>query len=122
MLSASLALVAAAGLLGLVLILLHGLRKWTTAARLGLFHAVLGAGGTALLIAALAASPARGAAAGAGGFGRAASWFLLFAFLAGLSIWRARRRGRAETLLLIGIHATLAVFGIVFLATYVAAP
>lgn len=107
--------------IGLGLVLLHGLRRRRLAGRIGLFHAALGAAGLALLIWALGTLPPRGLTEGAGGFGEVAAVLLGFAFLAGVSLWRGRRR-RGDPTLLIGIHATLAIFGVVILAAYFAAP
>lgn len=121
MLAASLWIFGATVLLGLLLVMLHALQRWRVVTPLGLVHAAAGAAGLAVLIFALLSSPARGVSEGVGTFGRVAATMLGFAFLAGASIWRGRRK-RSDPTVLIGIHASLAIFGVVILAAYLAAP
>jgi hypothetical protein len=55
---------------------------------------------------------------GVGAFGRIAAVLLAMALLAGLAIVAIRLRRRRVPGLVIGIHATLAVSGVVILAAY----
>lgn len=85
---------------------------------LALMHAALALGGYALLAVALR-GPARGADQGTAAFGLTAAALLAVAIAAGLGIFvrfRVRRKGASA---LVGIHAALAVSGIVILAAYV---
>jgi hypothetical protein len=83
-------------------------------------HAALALGGLAVLLVALG-MPRPPAAGGTGGFGAgAAALFALAASLGGAIFLRFRRRHRPVNGL-IGVHATLAVFGVVVLAAYVLA-
>ena len=83
----------------------------------GAVHAVLATAGFVLLLLALAGPP-RGAAMGVAGFGRVAAVFLALALLSGLMPLSARLRRRRLKLpsLVIGLHATLAISGVVILA------
>jgi hypothetical protein len=85
---------------------------------LGALHGALGAAGLALLLLALRGPP-RGAAMGVAGFGTVAVVLLGIALIAGLAVLASRLRGRAIGGLLIAIHASLAIAGIVILAAYV---
>jgi len=87
---------------------------------LALTHAALALGGFALLAVALQGPP-RGAAQGTAAFGLTAAALLAVAIAAGLGIFvrfRLRRKGANA---LVGVHAALAVGGIVILAAYVLA-
>jgi hypothetical protein len=83
----------------------------------GASHGVLGAIGLIMLLLALRGPP-RGEAMGVGAFGRIAAVLLAMALLAGLAILVVRLRHRRTPGLLIGIHATLAISGVVILAAY----
>ncbi|MGH7212326.1 MAG: hypothetical protein ACREF1_12805, partial [Acetobacteraceae bacterium] len=83
-------------------------------------HGSLGACGLVLLLVALR-GPARGVAYGAGGFGTMAAVLLGCAILAGLIVLRVRLRSR-DPMMAIGLHATLAIFGLALLAAYAAMP
>lgn len=86
------------------------------ARKLGLFHGGLGAVGLLVLVLAL-----RGAihpVVGAAGFGRIAAWLFGIGLLVGLLILATARRGRAS--ILVAVHATLAISGIVVLLALVA--
>jgi hypothetical protein len=116
-LSLSLVLVLIAAALGALLVWLH-LRPDAPRPRweLGALHGVLGAGGLATLVLALQGPP-RGEAMGVGAFGRIAAVLLAFALAMGLVLLIRRRRGRL-TSGPIGIHATIAISGVVILAAY----
>lgn len=119
MLPLSFVLLLIATLLGTALAALH-LRagradppRWP----LGALHGVLGTAGLAALLLALRGPP-RGEAMGVEPFGRIAAVLLAVALLAGLVVLTARLRYRRVPGLAIGIHATLAVSGVVILAAY----
>lgn len=84
----------------------------------GLVHGGLGATGLIILLTALRAGAIH-PAAGFAGFGQAAAWLFGIALLVGLAILALShgRRGRAS--LLIAVHATLAISGIVVLMALV---
>jgi hypothetical protein len=87
---------------------------------LALTHALIALGGFALLAVALAGPP-RGAADGTAAFGLTAAVLLAIAAAAGFGIFvrfRLRRKGANG---LVGLHAALAVGGVVILAAYVLA-
>lgn len=107
-------------MLGLALALPHGLRRTRLLRLTGPLHGILGASGLVLLLVALR-GPTRGVAYGAGGFGTMAAILLGCAILAGLLVLRARLRTRGP-MMAIGIHATLAIFGLVLLAAYASMP
>ena len=115
-------------LLGAALAILHtglpGVPRPSWA--LGGLHGVLGAAGLAVLVVALWRQPGAAAAArakmGTGGFGAAAAWVLGLALLAGLGPILARIRRAPISGLVIGLHATLAIMGVVILAAYVSLP
>ena len=113
MLLLSFCLLLIAAVFGSVLATLH-LRTEAVPpnAAFGVLHGLLGAVGLAVLLLALRGPP-RGLAMGVGSFGGIAAALLVSALLAGLVIRRRRMRG-----LLIGIHATFAICGIVILAAY----
>jgi hypothetical protein len=118
MLLLSFGLLLIAALLGGVLAALH-LRAEIAppGAMFGALHGLLGVVGFGALLLALR-GPARGAAMGVGSFGRIAAVLLGVALLAGLLILGMRLRGRRIPGLVIGIHATIAVSGVVILAAY----
>jgi len=64
------------------------------------------------------AGPPRGVAMGVGAFGRIAAVLLALTLLAGLGILVVRLRRRRVPALLIGMHATIAISGVVVLAAY----
>ena len=86
----------------------------------GWIHGGLGAAGFGLLVAGLR-GPARGVAQGAGSFGLVAAAFVGAALLLGLVVLAARLRRKAPSMLAVGVHATLAVGGVVMLAAYLSA-
>jgi hypothetical protein len=119
MLLLSSALLLIAALFGTALAALH-LRagnasppRWP----LGALHGLLGTVGLGTLLLALRGPP-RGEAMGVGAFGRIAAVLLAVALLAGLAVLTARLRYRRVPGLVIGIHATIAISGIVILAAY----
>lgn len=83
----------------------------------GMLHAVLGAAGLAVLLLALRGPP-RGEAMGVGSFGSIAAWLLAVALLMGLVLLSTRLRHRRLTSGPVGIHAMLAISGVVILAAY----
>lgn len=100
--------------------LLHGLRRPRLLRFAGPLHGSLGFCGLVLLLVALR-GPARGVAYGAGGFGTMAAILLGCAILAGLLVARVRVRNR-DPMMAIGLHATLAIFGLILLAAYATMP
>ncbi len=120
MLTLSLSLVCAGALIGLTLAVLHGLGRspplWP-----GLVHAAVGLGGLGVLLAALGGPP-RGVALGGGSFGMVSAAMLCVAALAGALILALRLRRARPSVMLIGLHATLALFGVVVLAAYLSLP
>jgi hypothetical protein len=85
---------------------------------LGLAHGGLGGTGLLFLLAALRGGAVH-PAAGVAGFGQAAAWLLGVALLLGLSVLAMGRGGRGRTSILIAVHATLAISGIVVLMALV---
>ncbi len=121
MLILSCGILGATVLLGLMLVGLHATGRARAALRLvGPLHGTLGATGLAVLIVALRGPP-RGVSIGAGSFGMMAAVLLGLALLAGLLVL-ARRIRRRDPMLAIGLHAMLAIFGVVLLAAYASAP
>ena len=116
MLSLSFGLLLIAALLGSGLGAQH-LRATPPAWPLGALHGLLGASGLVVLLFALRGPP-HGEAMGIASFGRIAAVLLALALLAGIAILVARLRYRNIPGLVIGIHATIAVSGIVILAAY----
>ncbi len=117
MLHFSLWLLAAAALAGLVLI---GLAQWRPAGGGWLpaaAHGLLGAAGFSGLLLSLGGPP-RGVATGAQNFGAIAAGLVGFALALGLLIYAIRRRRGNLSPLLLGLHATAAVAGVVMLAAY----
>ena len=120
MLFPSLFALCATAALGVALVVLYGLRRFALIRWVGPAHGLAGVSGLVLLLLALR-GPARGAAYGAAGFGVMAAALLGVAILIGLVVLAVRRR-RGDPMLAIGLHATLAVFGLVLLAAYASIP
>lgn len=83
----------------------------------GALHGLVGVIGLGALLLALRGPP-RGEAMGVGAFGRIAAFLLATALLTGVAVLAARLRYRRVPGLVIGIHATIAVSGVVVLAAY----
>jgi hypothetical protein len=83
----------------------------------GVLHGCLAAAGLAALLFALR-GPQRGIAMGVGSFGSIAAVLLAVALLAGLIMLVMRSRAQRVPGLIIGMHATIAITGIVILAAY----
>jgi hypothetical protein len=81
-------------------------------------HGLLGASGLVTLLVVLRGPP-RGEAMGIGSFGLVAAALLALALLTGLAMQVARLFHWRTPHLAIGIHATIAVSGVVILAAYV---
>lgn len=120
MLIAALISLVLAGLVGSWLAVLHFDRRgprdtpWPIAA----LHAVLALGGFAALLLTLGrGTPA--AHGGTGGFAEASAALFGLAALAGATIFVRFRLKRRPATGLVGVHASLAVFGIVIFAAYV---
>ena len=86
----------------------------------GWVHGGAGLVGFGLVVAGLG-GPARGVAQGAGSFGLVAAAFVGAALLLGLLVFTARLRRKAPSNLAVGVHASLAVGGVVMLAAYLSA-
>jgi hypothetical protein len=84
----------------------------------GALHALLGASGTA--IAALAPAQAAAAQVGTGGFRGIGVVLLCLALAVGLVIIRGRILGRRLGSTVVGVHALLAISGVVVLGAYLA--
>lgn len=121
MLELALALLAAAAGAGgmLALSYLRGPQHPMPALWAGAGHGLLGLAGLALLLAAVLAAGPEAAPAGARGFGRAAVVLLGLAAGLGMLIQWLRVRGRRPHGVVIGTHASLAIFGLVILLAYV---
>ncbi len=115
-------LLGAGVLLGLVLVILSqtvtpGRQPWWP----GALHAGLGlAAFVFLLVGGLDASP-REVQQGTASFGIIAAWLLAAALCLGSILAIGRMRRRPPSMLVIGIHATFGVAGLVLLATYLSA-
>ena len=112
-------LLSAGVLLGLLLIVLGNTapsraRVWAPAA----LHGLLGAAGFALLVAGVATGPVRGVQQGAGSFGVAAAGLVAGGFALGTMLFVGRARARAPAMLVVALHATFGVAGLVMLAAY----
>ncbi len=83
----------------------------------GALHGMLGAASFGLLLLGLG-GPRRGVEQGAGSFGSLAAWFVAAALGLGLLLALARLRRRPPSMMVVGVHATLGVAGLVLLATY----
>jgi hypothetical protein len=116
MLSMSFAVLSAASGIGAVLAaLISRADKRRPPWFIGAIHGGLGALGLAVLFVALTQSAPRGLAQGAAFFGWDAAVLLAAALLAGILLLVVRGRSA----LLLSLHAVLAIFGYVILATYV---
>lgn len=121
MLDAAFLILAIAALLGAVLFVMH-LRNSGAAvaapARLAALHGFLGLAGLVCLVLALRASPPR-IDQGTAGFDAISVVVLGLAALLGGIIFAIRLSDKSRGGALMGIHATLAVGGLVILAAYV---
>jgi len=111
-------LLLVAALLGIALTAMH-VRAGTAAPpqwSLGGAHGALALAGYLVLLLSLSGPP-RGEALGTASFGRIAAILLAIALLLGLIIL-VLRLGRWRVTALIGVHATMAISGIVILAAY----
>jgi len=117
MLLAAFVILGSAVLLGSVLAVLH-LRSTRPPWALGVLHGLLGLGGLGCLSATLG-GPARGLGSGTETFGMISAALIAFAALAGGGILVQRLRNRLLQGGLFGVHATLAVCGLVVLAAYI---
>ena len=116
MLARSFGLLLITALFGGVLAALHQ-RQTPPSWQLGALHGGLGSIGFVALLLALRGPP-RGVAMGVGAFGQIAALLLAMALIAGIAIMIARLRDRRVPGLVIGIHATIAISGVVILAAY----
>jgi hypothetical protein len=120
MLIAAFVILSTAMLLGTVLAVLHlrsegaAVPPWPLAG----IHGLLAIGGFGCLLLALRGPP-RGLATGTASFGTIAAALVALAALVGGGILGMHLLKRRLPGMLIGIHATLAVSGFVFLATYI---
>jgi hypothetical protein len=119
MLSAAFIVLVTAMAFGAALAVLHmrpaGAVPWPLAA----LHGLMAIGGLGCLLLALRGPP-RGLDTGTASFGTIAAVLLALAALAGGGIVAARLRRRRPAGALIGIHASLAIGGLVILAVYLA--
>ena len=120
MLNAALIILVIAVLFGSWLAVLHsaGRPAERTPLPLALMHAGLALGGLALLAVTLR-GPARGADQGVAGFGVTAAGLLAVAAIIGAQIFVRFRLRKKSAGALIGVHAALAVSGVVILAAYI---
>ena len=88
----------------------------------GALHGLVGVVGFALLLASLAGAPPRGVSLGAGSFGEVATGLLGVGLLPGIASFVTRWRRGTPSVLVIGVHATLAIGGLVLLVAYISAP
>lgn len=102
-----------------------GLAKGWTGRRLGwlpgALHGLAGLSGAALLLASLG-GPARGLQLGMGQFGLVAAAMVGVGLLIGLGLLARNLAGRPAPVLVVGLHATIAIMGYVVLVAYLAAP
>lgn len=119
MLLTSFVILLAAALIGIVLAALHlgAGRSVAIPWPAWMLHGTLGVAGFAALLLGLRGPP-RGVAMGVGGFGRVAAVLLALALLAGAPILFGRLRRRPISVLTLGLHATLAIGGVVVLSAY----
>lgn len=87
----------------------------------GVLHGLLGLVGFAALLLGLRGPP-HGVRMGAGSFGLIAATFVGAALLAGAVILVGRLRRRPPSVVVVAVHATLAIAGFVILAAYVSMP
>lgn len=120
MLLTSFILLLAAALVGVVLGALHLAAGRAVAIPWPAWagHGLLGVTGFGALLLTLGGPP-RGAAMGVSSFGRFAAVALVAALLLGGTIFAGRLRRRPISVLTLGLHATLAMGGLVVLAAYV---
>jgi len=120
MLSATLIIVGSAALLGTMLAVQHMSAKSAAAApwQIAILHGLLGIVGLICLVWALR-GPARGLDQGTASFGLISATLIAPAALIGGGMFALRLLGRRIPGTLIGVHATLAVSGLVVLAAYV---
>lgn len=121
MITAALVLTAAA-LLGLGVLLLP--LRWPALAAAwlpGAVHGTCGVSGFVLLALSLG-GPRRGVSMGAGSFGIVAAELFGATLLLATMMAVARRRRRRPNILVVGLHATLAVGGLTLLAAYLSFP
>lgn len=120
MLIAALIILAAATLLGAALAVMHlqTLRATFPSWPLAALHGILAISGLSCLAIALRAPP-RGLDQGTASFGLIAITMMMLAALLGAGLLAARIRKRRIAGIMMGIHATIAVSGIAFLAAYV---
>ncbi len=83
-------------------------------------HGVAGLAGVGALLLGLH-GPARGVTTGAGSFGRVAAGLLAVAALVGLSLFAVRLWRWPPSSILLGLHATFAIAGVVMLAAWLTA-
>ncbi len=117
-LTLSLIVLGVTALFGLILFALYQFGRST--GRIwwpGAAHGALGLTGLLLLLAGMGGPP-RGVASGAAGFGVIAAWMIGLGFALGALLFVCRLRRRPPASVVIGVHATLAVGGIVMLAAY----
>jgi hypothetical protein len=121
MLTVSLILVGLAALGGLLLLALYQWMKPAGRVWLpGAVHGLVGLAGFFFLLPVLGGPP-RGVASGAGQFGAIAACLLGAGLLLGGWVVVARFRRRQPSTMVLGLHATLAVAGLVMLAAYASA-
>ncbi len=84
----------------------------------GALHGVVGAAGFALLVAGVASGPVRGAQQGASSFGTAAAGLVAGGLALGTMLAVGRLRAKPPAMLVVALHATLGVAGLVMLAAY----
>jgi hypothetical protein len=122
MLLSSTAILVIAALLGISLAVLHarGERPKRPSWKLAALHGILGLSGLMALLIALQGPP-RGVQTGEGQFGLFAAVLLTVTLVVGIVPIVARVRRRPLPALTIGLHATLAIMGLVILAAYVSA-
>ena len=87
----------------------------------GATHGLLGLAGFVLLLRGLGGPP-RGLSTGASQFGAIGAVMVGSGLLLGGLVFVGRWRGRPPSPMLLGIHASIAVGGLVMLAAYLAAP
>ena len=115
MLAGAVILLVLAAVGGLILVILHAraAAPWW----LGATHGLVGLAGVVVLTLALAGPP-RGVTGGTTHFGAFAACLLGAAVLTGLGPLVARFKRRPMPSLVLGLHATFAIMGLVVLASY----
>jgi hypothetical protein len=118
MLTTAAAILAITALVGVCLIALAQYGRPSGAIWLpGAAHGTLGVIGFIVLLLALRGPP-RGAASGSASFGLVAAVLIAAGLITAASMPVLRARGREVPAMILGIHATLAVAGLVMLAAY----